>query len=54
MPHRNMADAAGSWEKRGKFDATARKPGEEAQRTTERLISGRWPRGPRSIFEQCG
>jgi hypothetical protein len=49
-----MTDAAGSCQKRGKIDATTRTPEEEAQRTTERLISGRWPRGLRSIFEQCG
>jgi hypothetical protein len=54
IPHRNMADAAGSCEKRGKIDATARTPEEEIPRTTERLISGRWPHRSRSIFERSG
>jgi hypothetical protein len=54
IPHRNVADAVGSCKKSGKIDATAKTPEEEAQRTTERLISGRWPHGLRSIFERAG
>jgi hypothetical protein len=41
-------------EERGKIDAITRTPEEEAQRSTERLISGRSSPRARSIFEWLG